>query len=117
MSSAASCISVTKQTYLSIVNNSGLNLDAVAVKPHSKQQVIKVLSKARERRSAQEIEDVATYFKQRIPFFSKFDFEQQKELARVSEVVSIWGQQVLFKQGQVSVAPLPMYMIMTYIHR
>lgn len=73
----------------------------MAVKPRSKQQVIKVLSKARERRAVQEIEDVATYFKKRIPFFAKFDFEQQKELARVSEVVSIWGQQVLFKQGQV----------------
>ena len=67
----------------------------------SKQSIVNILSKAREKRQKSDIEEVVAYFKKKITFFQKFTTDQQTELARVAEMVSIWGQQVLFKQGQI----------------
>lgn len=73
----------------------------VVVPKGSKQSIVNILSKAREKRQKNEIEEVVAYFKKKVAFFQKFTTDQQTELARVAEIVSIWGQQVLFKQGQI----------------
>lgn len=72
--------------------------------------VMRVLSKRREHRTKQDIEAVATFLKTRIAFFGKFSTDQQNELCRITESVSFWERQVLFKQGQVGQA---FYIVLT----
>lgn len=101
-------LSITKNMYLTVINNYAS--DSNIVKAGSKESVMKILSKAKDKRSVFEIEEVANFLKRRIPFFSKFEMNQMKELARVSESLVVWGQQILFKQGSLGQA---FYVIIT----
>eukprot|EP00981_Chlorochromonas_danica_P006869 scaffold1498_cov180-Ochromonas_danica.AAC.20 len=70
----------------------------------TKEGVVKILSKVREKRSNQELDAVAAYLYRRVPFFQKFTMQHVVELCRVAETVTIWGRSVLFKQGQIGQA-------------
>jgi len=106
---SASCdlITISKGIYNALLKSahadaaaSGAKLD----KPGTKGFALKVLAKRREMRTALEIEAVASYLNWRIPFFKKFSPDQQLELCRVADAVSVWGRSVLFKQGSIGQA-------------
>lgn len=106
-------IVITKLAYNTLLKGAVADSNAMAAKteqPGTKAHLMKVLGKKREDRTKLEIEAVAGYLNWRIPFFRKFTPEQQLELCRVSEAVSIFGETVLFKQGTVGEA---FYVILT----
>ena len=106
-------IAITKLAYNTLLKGAVADSNAMAAKteqPGTKAHLMKVLGKKREDRTKLEIESVAGYLNWRIPFFRKFTPEQQLELCRVSEAVSIFGETVLFKQGTVGEA---FYVILT----
>lgn len=70
----------------------------------SKNYIMSVLSKSKAWRNDNEIDAVAKYLKQRIPFFEKFSLDQQLELCRIAETISLRDQHILFKQGHVGQA-------------
>lgn len=106
-------IVITKLVYNNLLKSAVADSNAMAAKaekPGTKGHLMKVMGKKRESRTKLEIEAVAGYLNWRIPFFRKFTPEQQLELCRVSEAVSIWGETVLFKQGSIGEA---FYVILT----
>ena len=96
-------VSINKTAYIEILRLND-SFDPTALRQGSKAHIVKILAKARSKRSSLEIETCATYFERRIPFFQNFNFEQLCELARVAECISIYGKQILFKQGQIGSA-------------
>jgi CRP-like cAMP-binding protein len=76
----------------------------------TKEGVIKILSKVREKRTPQELDGVASYLYRRIPFFQKFSMPHLIELCRVADSITIRGRSILFKQGQIGQA---FYVILT----
>ena len=106
-------ISISKFVYNSLIKAAHAEAESAGAKmdqPGTKAHLLKVLSKKTEFRTKLEIEGVANYLDWRIPFFREFTPEQQLELCRVSQSVSIWGENVLFKQGSVGQA---FYVILT----
>lgn len=106
-------ITISKRIYnllLKSAHADATSMGGMTEQPGTKPFVLKVLSKRRETRTPLEIESVAGYLNWRIPFFSNFTQEQQLELCRVSEVITIWGRTVLFKQGSIGQA---FYVILT----
>jgi CRP-like cAMP-binding protein len=95
-------VTITKATYVAVLNDARKEAAATPSKDQlgTKESVINILSKIREKRTNQELDAVAAYLWRRIPFFQKFTTEQLVELCRVAETVSIWGRSMLFKQGQ-----------------
>lgn len=99
-------ITINKHSYLQVLNETrnelplGLKMEQFG----TKEGVVKILSKVREKRSNQELDAVAAYLYRRIPFFQKFTMQHVVELCRVAETVTIWGRSVLFKQGQIGQA-------------
>jgi CRP-like cAMP-binding protein len=110
---ASDLITITKITYNALLKGAVADSHAQLTKseqPGTKAHLMKVLGKNREDRTKLEIESVASYLSWRIPFFEQFTPEQQLELCRVSEAVSIWGETVLFKQGSIGEA---FYVVLT----
>ena len=106
-------ISISKRIYnllLKSAHADASSMGGMTDQPGTKPFILKVLSKRRETRSPLEIESVAGYLNWRIPFFQKFTQDQQLELCRVSEVITIWGKTILFKQGSIGQA---FYVILT----
>eukprot|EP01038_Epipyxis_sp_PR26KG_P005674 gene5674-7832_t len=107
-------ISISKVSYLTILQESERDKQNSSAQSNevlgSKESVIKILSKAREKRNNRELEAVASYLSRRIQFFQKFSTEQLIELCRVAETLSLWGRSILFKQGQIGQA---FYVILT----
>lgn len=107
------CITISKRVYnllLKSAHADSSGAGGMTEQPGTKPFVLKVLSKRRETRSPLEIESVAGYLNWRVPFFQAFTLQQQLELCRVAEVITIWGKSVLFKQGSVGQA---FYVILT----
>lgn len=104
--SASHMITINKENYLQVLNETrnelplGLKMEQFG----TKEGVVKILSKVREKRSNQELDAVAAYLYRRVPFFQKFTMQHVVELCRVAETVTIWGRSVLFKQGQIGQA-------------
>ena len=106
-------ISISKRIYNLLLKSAHVDassMGGMTDQPGTKPFILKVLSKRRETRSPLEIESVAGYLNWRIPFFQKFTQDQQLELCRVSEVITIWGKTILFKQGSIGQA---FYVILT----
>lgn len=96
-------VSISKSVYLEILRLND-SFDPSGLRQGSKAHIVKILAQARSKRSSLEIDTCATYFERRIPFFENFNFEQLCELARVAECISVYGKQILFKQGQLGSA-------------
>ena len=113
-SAYTSLITVNKNSYISVIKEARLDLSneivASAEQLGTKESVITVLSKMRDKRSNQELDAVAGYLFRRIPFFQRFTMPQLIELCRVAETVSVWGRSILFKQGSVGQA---FYVVLT----
>eukprot|EP00605_Chrysophyceae_sp_TOSAG23-4_P000615 GSChrysophyteH1.ASY1.ANO1.692.1 assembled CDS len=106
-------ISIHKFTYNSLIKSAIADAESIASRndqPGTKAHCLKVLGKKSQFRTKLEIEAVAGYLDWRIPFFRKFTPEQQIELCRVSQAVSIYGETVLFKQGSIGQA---FYIVLT----
>ena len=106
-------ISIHKFTYNSLIKSAIADAESIASrndKPGTKAHCLKILGKKSQFRTKLEVEAVAGYLDWRIPFFRKFSPEQQIELCRVSQAVSIYGETVLFKQGSVGQA---FYIVLT----
>ncbi len=107
------CISIHKFTYSTLIKNALAEAESIASRndqPGTKSHCLKILGKKTQYRTKLEIEAVAGYLDWRIPFFRNFTKEQQIELCRVSQAVSIYGETVLFKQGSVGQA---FYIVLT----
>lgn len=85
-SQTAIVISISKTTMKSLGSETQNMKKDSDLKPGSKAYVLDVLSKRREARTADEVEIVATYMKPRIPFFAKFNDDQQFELCRIAGI-------------------------------
>lgn len=110
-SACTELISITKSSYISIIKSVEIeNTNAKANQPGTREYVIRVLSKVRNKRTPEEIESVANYLERKVPFFQKFQLDQRLELCRVAETISIWGRSILFKQGSIGQA---FYVILT----
>eukprot|EP01032_Pedospumella_encystans_P022055 gene22055-25004_t len=113
-SSHTSLITVNKNSFISVIKEARLDLSnevvASAEQLGTKESVIAVLSKMRDKRSNQELDAVAGYLFRRIPFFQRFTMPQLIELCRVAETVSVWGRSILFKQGSIGQA---FYVVLT----
>ena len=96
-------ISISKAAYVEILRLND-TFDPTGLKKGSKPHIVKILSKARSKRTPLEIETCATFFERKIPFFQNFNFEQLCELARVAECICVYGKQILFKQDQLGTA-------------
>lgn len=109
-----SLITVNKNSFISVIKEARLDLSnevvASAEQLGTKESVIAVLSKMRDKRSNQELDAVAGYLFRRIPFFQRFTMPQLIELCRVAETVSVWGRSILFKQGSIGQA---FYVVLT----
>ena len=109
-----SLITVSKNSFISVIKEARMDsaneVVATAEQLGSKESVITVLSKMRDKRSNQELDAVAAYLYRRIPFFQRFTMPQLIELCRVAETVSVWGRSILFKQGSVGQA---FYVVLT----
>ncbi len=104
---------IHKFTYSSLIKSAIADAESIASrndKPGTKAHCLKILGKKSQFRTKLEVEAVAGYLDWRIPFFRKFTPEQQIELCRVSQAVSIYGETVLFKQGSVGQA---FYIVLT----
>lgn len=80
------------------------NLDPTVGLTGAKARVIHSLSKPPAQRTYAELHDMAQYLKIQVPFFKRFTTEQRVEICRVSELVTLWGLSVLFKQGDIGEA-------------
>jgi CRP-like cAMP-binding protein len=109
-----SLITVSKSSFISVIKearlDSAANQTVSAEQLGTKENVITVLSKMRDKRSNQELDAVAGYLFRRIPFFQRFTMPQLIELCRVAETVSVWGRSILFKQGSIGQA---FYVVLT----
>jgi len=109
-----SLITVSKNSFISVIKEARLDLSnevvASAEQLGTKESVIMVLSKMRDKRSNEELDAVAGYLFRRIPFFQRFTMPQLIELCRVAETVSVWGRSILFKQGSIGQA---FYVVLT----
>ena len=106
-------VTISKRIYnllLKSAHADSSSMGGMNEQPGTKPFVLKVLSKRRETRMPLEIESVAGYLNWRIPFFQAMTLQEQLELCRVAEVVTIWGKSVLFKQGSVGQA---FYVVLT----
>jgi CRP-like cAMP-binding protein len=107
-------ITVSKNSYISVIKEARLDSSnevvASAEQLGTKESVITVLSKMRDKRTNQELDAVAGYLFRRIPFFQRFTMPQLIELCRVAETVSVWGRSILFKQGSIGQA---FYVVLT----
>lgn len=107
-------ITVSKNSFIAVIKEARLDLAnevvASAEQLGTKESVIAVLSKMRDKRSNQELDAVAGYLFRRIPFFQRFTMPQLIELCRVAETVSVWGRSILFKQGSIGQA---FYVVLT----
>lgn len=104
---------ISKATYLSVLNQYDealTNQNKLSMNKDSKDYVVRVLTKARHKRSAEEIEGISSYLGRRIAFFEKLDNSQRLEVCRVAEILPVWGKSVLFKQGSMGQA---FYIILT----
>jgi CRP-like cAMP-binding protein len=113
-SAYTSLITVSKNSYIAVIKEARLDsaneVVASAEQLGTKESVITVLSKMRDKRSNQELDAVAGYLYRRIPFFQRFTMPQLIELCRVAETVSVWGRSILFKQGSIGQA---FYVVLT----
>lgn len=104
-------ITVSKESYAAALRDAKIQNDGISRdKLGTKESVITILSKMREKRSNQELEGVASYLHYRIPFFQKFSMPQLVELCRVSDIITSWSRSILFKQGSIGQA---FYVILT----
>ena len=104
-------ITVAKDSYAAAIRDAKIQNDGISRdKLGTKESVITILSKMREKRSNQELEGVASYLHYRIPFFQKFSMPQLVELCRVSDIITSWSRSILFKQGSIGQA---FYVILT----
>jgi CRP-like cAMP-binding protein len=105
-------ITLSKSVYLDVLHEAkrDVPLNIKTEQFGTKDGVIKILSKARQKRTPQELDAVAAYLFRRIPFFQKFSMQQLVELCRVAETLTIWGKSILFKQGEIGQA---FYVILT----
>ena len=105
--------SLHKSIYLEVLEEAKREELLPSLRPEqvgTKEGVIRILGKVREKRSPQELDAVASYLYRRIPFFQKFAMHHLIELCRVADSITIWGRSILFKQGQIGQA---FYVILT----
>lgn len=110
---ASKMITLHKSIYLEVLEEAKNEESNQPLKPEqlgTKEGIVKVLSKVREKRTPQELDGVASYLYRRIPFFQKFPMPHLIELCRVADSITIWGRSILFKQGQIGQA---FYVILT----
>jgi CRP-like cAMP-binding protein len=106
-------ISISKSTYLAVMNQFDDTLkgqNKLHLSKDSKEYVVRVLTKARHRRTAEEIESISSYLGRKITFFEKLDYNQRLEVCRVAEILPVWGKSILYKQGSIGQA---FYIILT----
>lgn len=65
----------------------------------SKTKITNIMSKNRSMRGRDELATVVSYICPRVQFLQKFTYDQQIELFRVCDFVTLWGKTTLFKQG------------------
>lgn len=96
-------ITVEKLAYLQVADDVRQD-QPVVLRPDQlakKEGVIQVLSKVREKRTNQELEAAASYLYRKVEFFSKLSMQQVVEVCRVAEILTIWGRNLVCKQGEV----------------
>lgn len=106
-------ITVSKAIYVSVLKDRETEASLSSTrqdKAGSKAYVCKALATSRDQRTKKEIEHIAEYLLTKLPFFANFNLDSRMELARVAEYISIWGKQILFKQGQTGKA---FYVVLT----
>ena len=97
-------ISMTRKAYKKAMKARAENEAQISLKEGTKAYTLRVLGKRREDRSMYELRNVAYYLDKRVAYFKKFDEKTQIELARCCELISIYGRNILFKQGQIGQA-------------
>lgn len=97
-------LTITKFAYTKILKAYQEEAGLTKIDAGNKASIVRVLSKARDKRSEAELLAVSAYLERRNNFFQKFTADQRLELCRVSELISIYGRTTLFKQGQVGQA-------------
>ena len=97
-------VSMTRKAYRKAMKARAENEAQISLKEGTKAYTLRVLGKRREDRSEDELRNVAYYLDKRVAYFKKFDGKTQVELSRCCELVSIYGRNILFKQGQIGQA-------------
>ena len=95
------CLSLSKEIYTEIIKNANAEVHDNPNDKSAKTYSVRVLSKRRDMRTPEELLAVASYLDRRVDFFRKFNRSQQIELARVSELLVVKPNVILFKQGQI----------------
>ena len=97
-------VAMTRKAYKKAMKAQAENEAQISLKEGTKAYTLRVLGKRREDRSEDELRNVAYYLDKRVAYFKKFDGKTQMELSRCCELVSIYGRNILFKQGQIGQA-------------
>ncbi len=97
-------ISMSRKIYKKVMKARAENEAQTSLQEGTKAYTLRVLGKRREDRSDSELQNVAYYLEKRVAYFKKFTPKQQIELSRVCELISIFGRNILFKQGQIGQA-------------
>ena len=95
------CLSLSKEIYTEIIKNASAEVLDNPNDKSAKSYSVRILSKRRDMRTQEELLAVASYLDRRVDFFRKFNRSQQIELARVSELLVVKPNVILFKQGQI----------------
>ena len=93
-------ISMHRKSYKNAIKEKNENEAQISLKEGTKAYTLRVLGKRSDDRSEEELVNVAFYLDKRVNYFKKFSKKQQVELARASQLISIFGKNILFKQGQ-----------------
>ena len=100
--SVVELISLTRKAYQRIIKN---NLAATTTEKQGKKAIMyKILSKDKNRRTAEELSVLSSYLTSRVPFFKMFAPDLRLEMCRAIEVIRTWGTTILFHQGEVGKA-------------
>lgn len=92
------------QAYKNIIKNPEGVVEGGENKGSMKSRIAQVMSKNRINRGRDELATVVAHVCPRVQFLQKFTYEQQIELFRVCDFVTLWGKTTLFKQGTIGEA-------------
>lgn len=101
-------ISAEKSLYLRILNEAKqTSQHPVMMRQEqfgTKEGIMHILSKVREKRTNSELDAVASVLIQRVPYFKQFTMSELIEICRFAETATIWGRSTLCKQGEIGQA-------------
>lgn len=92
-------IAFSTVAYKKILKNTDDSRDGAGGGTSMKDRITQIMSKNRNNRQRDELAAVVTHICPKVQFLQKFSYEQQIELFRVCDFVTLWGKTTLFKQG------------------